>query len=63
MIAALALERGLIPGSAGTRTVDAALLPGYRLHPERAPLRHVLSNSFGFGGSNCTLAFRAGAPN
>jgi 3-oxoacyl-[acyl-carrier-protein] synthase-1 len=29
--------------------------PGYRLHPERAPLRHVLSNSFGFGGSNCAL--------
>jgi len=55
VIAALALEHGLIPGSAGTRTVDAALLPGYRLNPERAPLRHVLSNSFGFGGSNCAL--------
>lgn len=56
VIAALALERGLLPGSAGTQTVDATLLPGYRLQPETARLAHVLSNSFGFGGSNCTLA-------
>ena len=55
VISAVALERGLIPGSAGTRTIDAQLLPGYRLRPEAAPLRHVLSNSFGFGGSNCAL--------
>jgi 3-oxoacyl-[acyl-carrier-protein] synthase-1 len=55
VIAAIALERGLIPGSAGTQTVDTQLLPGYRLQPEAAALRHVLSNSFGFGGSNCAL--------
>ena len=55
VISAVALERGLIPGSAGTRTIDAQLLPGYRLRPEASPLRHVLSNSFGFGGSNCAL--------
>jgi 3-oxoacyl-[acyl-carrier-protein] synthase I len=55
VISAIALERGLVPGSAGTQTVDAQLLPGYRLQPEAAPLRHVLSNSFGFGGSNCAL--------
>jgi 3-oxoacyl-[acyl-carrier-protein] synthase I len=55
VIAAIALERGLIPGSAGTQTVDAQLLPGYRLQPEAASLHHVLSNSFGFGGSNCAL--------
>ncbi len=55
VIAAIALQRGLVPGSAGTRTVDAQLLPGYRLQPEAAALRHVLSNSFGFGGSNCAL--------
>ena len=55
VISAIALERGLVPGSAGTQTVDAQLLPGYRLQPESAPLRYVLSNSFGFGGSNCAL--------
>jgi 3-oxoacyl-[acyl-carrier-protein] synthase-1 len=55
VISAIALERGLMPGSAGTQTVDVQLLPGYRLQPEKAPLRYVLSNSFGFGGSNCAL--------
>jgi 3-oxoacyl-[acyl-carrier-protein] synthase-1 len=55
VISAIALERGLVPGSAGTQTVAAQLLPGYRLHPEAAALRNVLSNSFGFGGSNCAL--------
>jgi len=55
VIAALALERALLPGSAGTQTVDPGLLPGYRLQPEAVPLTHVLSNSFGFGGSNCAL--------
>lgn len=55
VIAALALERRLLPGSAGTQTVDATLLPGYRLQPETARLARVLSNSFGFGGSNCSL--------
>jgi len=55
VISALALERQLLPGSAGTQTDDAQLLPGYRLHPKKTPLRYVLSNSFGFGGSNCAL--------
>jgi 3-oxoacyl-[acyl-carrier-protein] synthase-1 len=55
VISAIALERGLLPGSAGTQSIDTSLLPGYRLQPETARLTHVLSNSFGFGGSNCAL--------
>jgi len=55
VIAALALDRAIVPGSAGTQRIDAQLLPGYRIEPETASLRHVLSNSFGFGGSNCAL--------
>jgi 3-oxoacyl-[acyl-carrier-protein] synthase-1 len=31
------------------------------LESRRAPLRHALSNSFGFGGSNCSLLFGAAA--
>ncbi|MEM9058649.1 MAG: beta-ketoacyl-[acyl-carrier-protein] synthase II, partial [Pseudomonadota bacterium] len=27
-----------------------------------APLAHVMSNSFGFGGSNCSLVFSEAAP-
>lgn len=54
-IAALALQHGLQPGSAQTRRPDPALAIDYRLQAERRPLRRVLSNSFGFGGSNCAL--------
>lgn len=54
---ALALNDGLIPGSAGTRTLDPAIDIDYRIRSQRAPLRHVLTNSLGFGGTNCSLVF------
>ena len=54
---ALALRHGLMPAGVNTRDVDPALGVEYLLENRRAPLRHVLSNSFGFGGSNCSLIF------
>lgn len=55
-LCAIALADGFVPGSPGTRALDPALGPlNYQLHGTAAPLRHVLSNSFGFGGSNCSL--------
>ena len=57
IVCMLALEHGLMPGSANTRDVDPALGSRYLLENRAAPLRHVLSNSFGFGGSNCSLVF------
>lgn len=54
---ALALADGLIPGSPGTRTLDPSIDIDYRIHPQPARLRHVLSNSLGFGGTNCSLVF------
>ena len=59
VIAALALTHGWIPGSPGTQVLDAALTLDYRLSGSAAPLRTVLSNSFGFGGSNCALVLGA----
>jgi 3-oxoacyl-[acyl-carrier-protein] synthase-1 len=54
-IAALALRHGFIPGGANTAEPDPALRAHYILESRAAPLRRVLSNSFGFGGSNCSL--------
>jgi len=55
VIAALALRHGFIPGGAHTVEPDPALRAQYTLQSRAAPLRRVLSNSFGFGGSNCSL--------
>jgi 3-oxoacyl-[acyl-carrier-protein] synthase-1 len=55
IVCALALRHGLLPGSAHTRQPDPAIAIDYRLASSRQPLRLALSNSFGFGGSNCSL--------
>ncbi len=55
VLCALALTEGWIPGSPGTQTLDPAMQLDYRLAGSSARLRRVLSNSFGFGGSNCAL--------
>ena len=57
LICALALTDGLIPGSPGTRVPDPAIPLRYRHHAAPAHLRRAMSNSFGFGGSNCALIF------
>ena len=57
VIALLALREGLVPGGLNTDTIDPALRSDYRIANERRPLRRVLSNSFGFGGANCSLLF------
>jgi 3-oxoacyl-[acyl-carrier-protein] synthase I len=60
IVSILAIERGFMPGSPQTRTVDPALKSHYLLETRSARVRRVLSNSFGFGGSNCSLVI--GAP-
>jgi 3-oxoacyl-[acyl-carrier-protein] synthase I len=53
----LALTEGFLPGGVNTELADPALGVSYltRTRPGR-PTR-TLSNSFGFGGSNCSLVF------
>lgn len=53
----LCLEHGLLPGSANTQTLDPELGANIVLEGREAPLRYAMSNSFGFGGSNCSLIF------
>jgi 3-oxoacyl-[acyl-carrier-protein] synthase I len=55
LICAMALTDGRLPGSPGTGALDPSIPIRYQLHGEGASLRHALSNSFGFGGSNCSL--------
>jgi 3-oxoacyl-[acyl-carrier-protein] synthase I len=61
VICALALRHGLMPGGVNTRQVDPALPVRYLCENRSAALSYVMSNSFGFGGSNCSLILgRAG---
>ena len=56
-ITLIALERGFAPGTLNTRELDPACGPQIRIDNSEANLRIALSNSFGFGGNNCCLAF------
>jgi 3-oxoacyl-[acyl-carrier-protein] synthase I len=61
VISALAIQNGLMPGGVQTNRIDPTLTAHYIKENRRAPVRRVLSNSFGFGGTNCSLIFgRAG---
>lgn len=55
LICAIAIERGFMPGSPHTRRVDTALKCRYLVDNLASAPRRVVSNSFGFGGSNCSL--------
>ena len=55
IICALAIERGFMPGSVNTRTVDPAFGLRYLVdNRDQAPII-AMSNAFGFGGTNCSL--------
>ena len=61
IICMLAVEAGLLPGGLHTRTIDPGLRSNYLLENRDTRVARVLSNSFGFGGSNCSLVLgRAG---
>jgi 3-oxoacyl-[acyl-carrier-protein] synthase-1 len=61
LVCALALTDGRLPGSPGTIALDPSIPIHYQLHGERTALRYALSNSFGFGGSNCSLVLGVAA--
>lgn len=61
VLSLLALQDGRLPGGLNVRVRDPALHVDYLTANRDAPLRHVLSNSFGFGGSNASLVFGKGA--
>jgi 3-oxoacyl-[acyl-carrier-protein] synthase-1 len=61
IITAAAVERQTLPPSANVDTPDASLPVDLVRTARPAALRHAMSNNFGFGGSNCSLIFSAGA--
>jgi len=61
VISALALQHSLMPGGVNTGHVDETLTAHYIRHNRSAALTRVLTNSFGFGGTNCSVILgRAG---
>lgn len=59
-VAIIALQDQLMPAGLNVNQLDSDLRSPYLTANRAAPLRRVMSNSFGFGGANCALIF--GAP-
>lgn len=57
VICALLLQHGLLPAGLNTQQLDPTLDLDYVLDNREQPVARVLSNSFGFGGTNCSLVF------
>jgi 3-oxoacyl-[acyl-carrier-protein] synthase-1 len=55
IISILAIKQGFMPGSLHTQMLDPALRSNYQRDNREAHIQRVMSNSFGFGGSNCSL--------
>ena len=55
IICALTLTDGFLPGSPGTENLDPSIAVDYLLKSRDGKVRRALTNSFGFGGSNCSL--------
>jgi 3-oxoacyl-[acyl-carrier-protein] synthase-1 len=55
IISVLAIRDSVLPGTPHTETIDPAFRGRYQIASEPARIDRVLTNSFGFGGSNCSL--------
>lgn len=55
VIAALSLQHETAWGGVNTKTLDPSIPVDYLLQNRQQALRTVLSNSFGFGGTNCSV--------
>ena len=61
VICALGLKNGFMPAGLNTTAVDPDLGIHYLLKNREGAFQRAMSNSFGFGGSNCSLILgRAG---
>jgi 3-oxoacyl-[acyl-carrier-protein] synthase-1 len=54
-LAAEAMSRGFVPGCLGIAVADPDFAMQVAVANLARPVRHVLANAFGFGGTNCSL--------
>lgn len=59
IVAALAIARGYAPGNINLDTVDPEFGSRILVQGQAGTVRTVLSNSFGFGGNNCSIILGA----
>lgn len=59
VICLMAMSGGWLPASLNIREVDPVVQFDLVRHFRKAPVRTTLTNSFGFGGTNASLVFRA----
>ncbi len=57
LITSMALADQWVPGTANCTVVDPALHAAVLREARHQSLTMAMSNSFGFGGSNCALVF------
>jgi 3-oxoacyl-[acyl-carrier-protein] synthase-1 len=60
IISLLCLEAGFIPQNLQTEEPDPELAVNLVLSTQQQPLNKVMTNSFGFGGNNCSLVLGRG---
>jgi 3-oxoacyl-[acyl-carrier-protein] synthase I len=60
VIAGLCIDHDFMPGCLNVNALDPAIRARVIVSNERRPVRHVMSNAFGFGGINCSLIFGIG---
>ena len=57
IVSMLSMQMKLLPAGVNTRALDPSLRSRYLVENRCADVKRVLSNSFGFGGTNCSLVF------
>jgi len=57
VICALALQNALLPAGLNTQQLDPTIPIDYLLENRTQSISRAMSNSFGFGGTNCSLIF------
>ena len=55
IISMIAVEENFMPGSVNTEKLDPTLAINYLIENRSGKVQRAMSNSFGFGGTNCSL--------